>query len=200
MNGAQVRPDEIVKLVLQRDERGIRSVFEDYGPALNGVIVRIVKDTRVAEEVLQDTLLKIWNKIELYDSSQSGLFTWMMGIARNTAIDRVRLKGFQVTQKSETFDAPVHSNETSETGTASVDIEALTADMDPKYLDVLTKMYLEGYSTSAAAEELNLPLGTVKTRIRAALTILREKVKNDKTILLGSLLLSLILLLLWAFL
>jgi len=200
MTASLSRPDEIVQLVLKRDERGIRSVFENYGPALNGVIVRIVKDKRIAEEVLQDTLLKIWNKIELFDAGQSGLFTWMMGIARNTAIDRVRLKGFQVTQKSETFDAPVHEKGSNEISTASVDIAALTADMDPKYLDVLSKMYFEGYSTSAAAEALELPLGTVKTRLRTALNLLREKVKSDKSIFLGSLFISLLVLLLWAFL
>lgn len=200
MTGSFSRPDEIVKLMLKRDERGIRSVFEHYGPALNGVIVRIVKDKRIAEEVLQDTLLKIWNKIELFDAAQSGLFTWMMGIARNTAIDRVRLKGFQVTQKSETFDAPVHEKGNDEISTASVDIAALTAGMDPKYLDVLTKMYFEGYSTSATAEALELPLGTVKTRLRKALNLLREKVKSDKSIFLGSLFISLLVLLLWAFL
>jgi len=194
------RPDEIVGLLRRRDESGIRSVFENYGPALNGVIVRIVKDQRISEEVLQDALVKIWNKIELYDAKQSGLFTWMMGIARNTAIDRVRLKGFQVTQKSESFDAPVHDNRVDEISTASVDIDKLTEGMDPKYLDVLQKMYLEGYSTSAAAEALNLPLGTVKTRLRTALTMLREKVKTDKTILLGSVILSILANLLWTFL
>ncbi len=194
------KPEELVSLLLRRDEAGIRSVFENYGPALNGVIVRIVKDTRISEEVLQDTLVKIWNKIELYDAKQSGLFTWMMGIARNTAIDRVRLKGFQVTQKSESFDAPVHESRVDEISTASVDIAKLTAGMDPKYLDVLQKMYLEGYSTSAAAEALNLPLGTVKTRLRTALTMLREKVKSDKDILLGTIILGILVYLLWTFL
>jgi len=200
MSATTSNPDEIVKSLLRRDELGIQSIFEHYGPALNGVIVRIVKDERVAEEVLQDTLLKIWTKIELYDVKQSGLFTWMMGIARNTAIDRVRLKGFQVVHKSESFDALVHHDGGNEITTAPVDIAALTKGMEPKYLEVLTKMYLEGYSTSATAEELNLPLGTVKTRLRTALNLLREKVKSDKSIFLGSLIISLIVLLLWAFL
>ena len=194
------KPDEIVQLLLQRDELGIQSIFEHYGPALNGVIARIVKDQRVAEEVLQDTLVKVWNKIELYDSSQSGLFTWMMGIARNTAIDRVRLKGYQFSQKSESFDSPVHGVVVDEPNLASVDISVLTAGMDTKHLEILNKIYLEGYTASAVADELNLPLGTVKTRLRSALILLREKVKSDKKILLGSLLFSLIVLLLWAFL
>ncbi len=200
MSATNASPDEIIQSLLRRDELGIRSIFEHYGPALNGVILRIVKDERVAEEVLQDTLLKIWNKIELYDVKQSGLFTWIMGIARNTAIDRVRLKGYQVVYKSESFDALVHHDVGNEIKSAHIDIEALTKGMDPKYLEVLTKIYLEGYSTSAAAEALNLPLGTVKTRLRTALLFLREKTKSDKSIFLGSLFTSIIVLLLWAFL
>jgi len=81
-----------------------------------------------------------------------------------------------------------------------VDIATLTAGMDPKYLDVLTKMYFEGYSTSATADALQLPLGTVKTRLRTALNLLREKVKSDKSIFFGSLFVSILVILLWAFL
>jgi len=194
------KPEEILRLVRRRDEQGLRLVFEHYGPALNGVISRVVRDTRVAEEVLQDTLLKIWNKIDLYDADHAGLFTWMMNVARNTAIDRARLKGYQVGQKSESYDAPVHETRTSDIATDQIDVHTLTEGMETKYLDVLQKMYLEGYSTSAAAEALNLPLGTVKTRLRSALSQLREKVKTEKKLFLGSIFISLIVLLLWTLL
>jgi RNA polymerase sigma-70 factor (ECF subfamily) len=198
MAASQLSPSQIVRYLKERDQKGIRSIFEQYGGALNGIIIRIVRDQRVADEVLQDTLLKIWQKIELYDVGHSGLFAWMTGIARNAAIDRVRLRGFQVNQKSESFDQTVHDSEGERISTASVDVERLTEGMDSKYIEVLHKMYLEGYSTSAVAEALNLPLGTVKTRLRTAITMLREKVKNEKNLFLGSLLfLALLLMLSW---
>lgn len=200
MSTSKPPPDQIVELLRRRDQHGLRAVFTQYGGALNGVITRIVKDEQIAEEVLQDALLKIWHKIELYDAQQSELFTWMMRIARNTAIDRVRLKGFQVAQTSKTFDPLVHDSGSSFVSTNSLDVDALYTGMDTKYTDVLTKVYLEGYSTSAAAEELNLPLGTVKTRLRTALSLLRTKLKSEKNTFLGSFFLSLIVLLLWAFL
>ena len=190
-------PDEIVRQLRRRDENALRVVFAQYGPALNGLIVRIVRDPRVAEEVLQDTLLKIWNKIELYDPDHSRLFTWMMGIARNTAIDHTRLRGFQASQKSEDLDTSVPDHATSDLQAAKVDVATLTADLDPKYLDVLDKMYLQGYSTSAAAEELGVPLGTVKTRLRTALILLRGKIKHEKELFLALTLLLIAVLLLW---
>ena len=146
------------------------------------MVSRIVKDKRVAEEVLQDTLLKAWDKIGTYDESTAGLFTWLMVIARHTAIDRVRLKGYQVTQQSVELDAHVHDGEAAAPSAAAVDVASLTADMDAKYLAVLDKVYFEGHSASTAAAALDLPVGTVKTRLRAALKQLRGKVAQDKHI------------------
>ncbi len=188
--------EEIIRLLRNRDQRGISLLFEHYGGPLNGAIARIVRDERVAEEVLQDTLLKVWSKIDLYDPAQAGLFAWMMSIARHTAIDRARLAGYQTVRKSETFDPHVHDGDEDSISSARVDVQALTHDMDPKYLEVLHKMYLEGYTTSAIADELNLPLGTVKTRLRTGLQQLRAKVKSERKLFLGPLLFSLTLLLL----
>lgn len=196
MSTSSLPPDQIVELLLRRDQRGLHAVFTQYGAALNGVISRIVQDEHIAEEVLQDALLKIWSKIELYDAQQSELFTWMMRISRNCAIDRVRLKGYQVAQTSKLFDPLVHDSAGESISTTRIDVEVLTKGLETKYSDVLTKVYLEGYTTSAAAEELDLPLGTVKTRLRTALAILRTKLNLEKNTFLGSFLISLIVILL----
>ena len=191
---------EIVSQINARDERGLSAVFEQYGGALNGVILRIVGDERVAEEVLQDTLLKVWNKIGLYRPEQAGLFTWIMGIARNAAIDQVRLRGFQRNQQSEPFDVHVHAPDGAEVSSAAVDVATLTASLEPKYLDVLEKVYLQGYSTRAAAEELDIPVGTVKTRLRTAIRLLRDNIKPEQKLFLGSFLFTLVVLFsLWIF-
>ena len=160
----------------------MKALFVQYAPALNAVIRRIVKDRRVAEEVLQDTLLKTWDKIGAYDESTAGLFTWLMVIARHTAIDRVRLRGYQVARQSVELDAHVHDGEAAAPTAAAVDVASLTVGMDAKYLDVLEKVYFEGHSASTAAAALDLPVGTVKTRLRAALKHLRGKVERDRQI------------------
>ena len=189
-------PDDIIALLRARDEQGLRLLFEHYGGALNGIIERIVGDQRVAEEVLQDTLVRVWTKVEQYDPAQAGFFAWMVGIARHAAFDRVRLRGYREMRKSESFDAPVHDLDSTTTSTAGVDIAALTDGLDPKYVEVLEKLYFEGHSASSAAEALNLPVGTVKTRIRKALQLLRTKIKSEQRSSPGSGLLSCILMLL----
>ena len=175
-------PAEIITRLRARDPEGLRALFGQYAPALNAVIYRVVKDQRVAEEVLQDTLLKAWDKIGTYDESTAGLFTWLMVIARHTAIDRVRLRGYQIARQSVALDAHVHDGEAAPPTAAAVDVASLTADMDEKYLAVLRKVYFEGHSASAAAAALDLPVGTVKTRLRAALQHLRAKVARDRDI------------------
>lgn len=157
-----------------------------YGPALNGVIRRIVRDDRVAEEVLQDTLLKAWRKAGAYDEAAAGLFTWLLVIARHTAIDRVRLRGYQTMRQSVTLDARVHDHVDEPRSTAAVDVAALLAGLDDKYLAVLEKVYFEGHSASTAAEALGIPVGTVKTRLRAGLKQLRTKSKADRAIFFGT--------------
>ena len=173
-------PDDIITLLRARDERGLRLLFEHYGGALNGIIERIVGDQRVAEEVLQDVLVRAWTKVEQYDAAQAGFFAWLMGIARYAALDRVRLRGYREMRKSESFRAPVHERGVTTTSTAGLDIAALTEGLEPKYVEVLEKLYFEGHSASSAAEVLDLPIGTVKTRVRKALQLLRSKIKSEK--------------------
>ena len=69
-------------------------MYDKYSPALYGVINRILQNTEAAEEVLQDTVMKIWNNAEKFDAGKGNLLTWIINIARNAAIDRARLKSF----------------------------------------------------------------------------------------------------------
>lgn len=143
-------------------------------------------------------MLKIWDKIEQFDETKSSLFTWISVIARNTAIDKVRLKSYQNRNKTEDLEPHVYDYGHSENNTSKIDVQRLTVNLDPKYKIVLDKMYLEGYSQSDIAKELDIPLGTVKTRLRKAISILRNELKDEKKLFLGMLMASLLILLtLW---
>lgn len=155
-------------------------MYDNYSAALFGIILRIVKDRSIAEDLLQQTFLKIWEKAITFDSNKSTLFTWMSTIARNTAIDMVRLKKFQNIQKTDTIDFNVHDIEKTYINESKLDINTLNALLDDKYRIVLEKIYLEGYSHADLAEELGIPLGTVKTRLRKAISIIRGELKNEK--------------------
>lgn len=164
------------------NQSGIKAFFHQYGAALNGVISRIVRDERVAEEALQDTLLKVWTKFDQYDEDKSSLYTWSSHIARNTALDKVRLKRYEMMGKTDPIDPLVYEDEerVAFLKTEGIDVQRLTSDLDEKYKVVLDKMYLQGYSTSSISDELDIPLGTVKTRLRKAISILRGNLSGEK--------------------
>jgi len=173
-------------------------LYNQYGGAIFGIISRIIKDGMVAEEVLQQTMLKAWKNIDLYNPDKSSLYTWLHSIARNSAIDKVRLKSYQNQQKTDTINPNVHEGRAAKIATDKIDVDKITASLDEKYKVVLDKMYLEGYSQREIADELDIPLGTVKTRLRKAILFLREELKGEKALFIGMLLsLAALLILLW---
>ena len=152
-----------------------------------GIILRTVGDEGHAEDVLQRTFVKIWNAIDQYDESRGALFTWMSTIARNLALDLRRLKSFEVRIKTDDVETIVYSGNTiSESNPgASVDVARLLTSMDEKYRIVLEMMYLQGYSQAEIAERLDIPLGTVKTRAKKAIDILRNALQNERALFTG---------------
>ncbi len=141
-----------------------------------GIISRVVKNEDVAEEVLQDVFLKIWDKIESYDASKGKLFTWMLNIARNQAIDKTRSKEISKGRKTDDIDNLVGRIDKADYNELSVEAIGLSEVLvkltnDQRF--VIEKLYLEGYTQSEVSEEFDIPLGTVKTRTRMAMSELR---------------------------
>ena len=187
-----MKDSQITHLIRIRDEKGIAMLYDKYSHALYGVIERILNNTGLSEEVLSQTMLKAWNKIDSFDINKSNLFTWLMAIARNTAIDKRRLKSFENVQKTESLSSPVYNIVASE-AISNMDAETIIGLLDDKYKVVLDKIYLEGYTQSEAAELLDIPLGTVKTRVRAAIQILREELIDEMSFFYGIILLIILL-------
>lgn len=190
---------EIIVLIKNKDEKGLSFLYDNYGNTLLGLILRIVHSQELSEEILQQVFLKIWNKIESYDELKSSFFTWMARIARNAAIDQSRLNGFKNRKITDGLSTGHHQIEgKANINLSKIDTDRLLDKVDEKYKVVLDYIYLKGYSQSQVAEELKIPLGTVKTRLRKSIEILRDSLKNEKTIFMSSsLLLLLIIYLLW---
>ncbi len=147
-----------------------------------GVITRILKKEELAEEVLQDVFLKVWDKIESYDPSKGRLFTWMLNIARNQAIDKTRSKEFSKGKKTGDIDNFV--NRIDREGYVEQKVESIGLPEMLKVLPddqrfIIDQHYLKGYTQAEIAEEFNLPLGTVKTRMRLAMKGLRTLLKIE---------------------
>jgi RNA polymerase sigma factor (sigma-70 family) len=160
----------------EKDSTALDYLYDHYSGALYGIVFRIVRDEDIAEEILQDIFLKIWNKIENYDVSKGKLFTWMLNIARNQAIDKTRSKEISKGRKTDDIDNLVGRIDKADYGEQKVDsigLAEVLVKLPEEQRFVIEKLYLEGYTQSEVAEEFSIPLGTVKTRTRMAMIELR---------------------------
>jgi RNA polymerase sigma-70 factor (ECF subfamily) len=170
----------LVAALQRKDRSAFEYVYDHYSGALLGVISRIIKKEELAEEILQDVFLKVWDRIETYDASKGKLFTWMLNIARNQAIDKTRSKEFSKGKKTddiETLVSKVDKREFSETKVEAIGLQDLLNSLPEEQRFVIDQHYLKGYTQAEMAEEFNLPLGTVKTRMRLAMIELRNLLK-----------------------
>ncbi len=144
-----------------------------------GVIHRILLNENIAEEVLQDVFIKIWDKIDSYDASKGKLFTWMLNIARNQAIDKTRSR--EISKEKKTKDIDLHVNridrsEYVEQKIEGIGVQEVLKSLSEEQRFVVEYLYFKGYTQSELANESGIPLGTVKTRLRAAMQQLRALV------------------------
>ena len=160
-------------------------LYDQYADSIYGLIRRILGDDQLAEVALQKSMLKIWQSISCYDASRAAFFTWISAIARNTAIDQKRLTAFQAKQKTVSVDDIVYRSEVTMPNGANIDAARLLANLEENNRIVLEYAYLKGYTQQEISELLNIPLGTVKTRLRKAISVLREQLKNEKEYFLG---------------
>lgn len=162
-----------------RNEDGLRILYSNYSSALYGIAFRMIQNRAHAEDALQKSFLKIWNNIDQYDDSKATLFTWMAKIVRNTAIDISRLRSFQNEQRSVEFCNATHGGTVSGHSTDKLDAQSLLSGLDHKYKCVLEYLYLQGFTQREVSEEFGIPLGTVKTRAKKALDLIRLKIIQE---------------------
>ena len=169
---------ELVLRLKDRDKNAMAYLYDKYSAALLGVASRIIKDDDISEEVLQDVFMKIWNKIDQYDTSRGRFFTWMMNLTRNAAIDKLRSKEISRSSKTDSMDDYVYrvdSRNSTEMHTDGIGVRALLNDLVEEQKFILEKVYFEGFTHTEIAEEYDIPLGTVKSRLRSALKHMRKK-------------------------
>lgn len=177
---AKLSEQEIISLLLQQDEKGFNYLYDNYAPAIYGTIARIVNEKEYADEIIQDVFVKIWKNIRQFDPEKGRLYTWMINLARNTAIDYVRSKSFRNQQKNQGIPESVNDSELYAT-TSKVDhigLKEVLAQMKAEWRELIELAYYKGHTQQEIAERLNIPIGTVKTRIRSALIELRNLLKD----------------------
>ena len=167
--------EELVKLLKQKDKPSFSYLYDNYSAALFGIVLKILnRDEETAQDVLQDAFLKIWKNVESYNPAKGTLFTWMLNITRNTAIDKLRsLKRVSI----QSIDNNVHMVDVQHNHTMVIDkigVKEVLNTLKPEYKTLIEMAYYGGYTQQEISEKLDIPLGTVKTRIRAALIEIRR--------------------------
>lgn len=173
--------EELVMQLKEKNTDAFNTLYDHYSPAIFGVILRVVNDKDVAEDLLQDSFLKIWNSFGNYDSSKGRLFTWMLNVARNAAIDHLRSKQVKMELQNRSLENSVNEIDSLMGNTNYVDhigLKSVLKKLRPEYILLIELIYFKSYTQEEASKELNIPLGTVKTRIRAAINQLREILKT----------------------
>ena len=168
---------EIIAGIIARDDRALYRMYEYYSAALYGAIFKLIAEENQAQEVLQETFVRVWQNAHTYDSKKGRLYTWSLNIARNLAIDKLRSADFKAQAKTTSLDNSVNkiNKEYSVDFDAELlDMRGLVERLRPEQKELLDLIYFNGYTQAEAAQKLKIPLGTVKTRVRAAVNELRK--------------------------
>lgn len=169
--------EELLPLIYKKDSKAFTLLYDMYSKSLYGVIFNLVKDREDAEDVLQEVFVKIWKNIDTYAETKGRLYTWMLNIARNTSIDKLRSKGHNNSLKNLSADNFVHllDNNTSTTNKIdAIGIREFINKLKPKCIRLIDLLFFKGYTQQEASDELEIPLGTVKTQNRNCISELRN--------------------------
>ncbi|MES2630141.1 MAG: sigma-70 family RNA polymerase sigma factor [Bacteroidota bacterium] len=171
--------EEIVALLRQRSKKGFDYLYENYSRSIYAVVSNLIPDEDDAQDLLQEIFVKIWNNFSQYDDSKGRLYTWMLNIARNAAIDKTRSKDYKKDLKNQSLDysvSAINGRNSSEQYVDHIGLDKILDTLKEDQRILVDYIYLKGYTQAEVADMLNIPLGTVKTRIRNAILTLRDKV------------------------
>lgn len=171
--------DNLIDGILKKDASAFNYLYDNYGGALLKSISYTIGEKNTAEDILQNVFIKIYTKISLYDASKGRLFTWMINIARNETCDVLRQKGHRMREKTQEWDTlPDVEQGNPYQQIDAADIKKMLYTLSPELRNIIELNYFYGYTHQEIAELLNMPLGTVKTKIRKAYGLLRAMVMN----------------------
>ncbi|HZT75732.1 MAG TPA: sigma-70 family RNA polymerase sigma factor [Vicinamibacterales bacterium] len=175
-----VRADvALVHRIVSRDERAVGELYDRHSRLLYGLILRVLRDRAEAEEVLQEVFLLVWTRAETYDVALGSPAAWLVRVARNRAIDRLRANAVRLRAVESAPDPPpVRADDPETRATLTEQQRAVVRALDALPSDqrvLIEQAYYLGLTQSELAEKFKLPLGTVKTRVRSGMQTLRQQ-------------------------
>jgi RNA polymerase sigma-70 factor (ECF subfamily) len=169
------------------DTSAISELYDRYSRLVYSLAYFIVGDHGVAEEILQDVFLRIWEKADTYRQEEARVNTWISSVTRNRAIDVIRSRGAKITANSLAWEDSTHESLADEHNTEAQVEQRMQQDrirraiktLSTEQQDVISLAFFQGLSHSEIAELTRVPLGTVKTRIRTGMQKLREVLSQE---------------------
>jgi RNA polymerase sigma-70 factor, ECF subfamily len=177
----------LIERIVRRDQAALAELYDRHCRLLFTLILRILNDRGEAEDVLQDVFVRVWDSVERYDQALGAPAAWLARISRNRAIDRLRARAVRADVAVPALETPPASRDL----TPSADPEGLAvtaeqrraiaaalATLPENQRALIESAFFEGYTQSELAERFDLPLGTVKTRIRSGMQTLRRALES----------------------
>ncbi len=179
----------LLQRIVARDTTALAELYDRHGRLLFSLILRIVRDRGEAEEILQEAFVRVWTRAEKYDARIGGPLPWIVRVARNCAIDRLRARRIRATVDAPSIDLAAVEAAAPATGMQTPEAAVLDSERRRTLTDALASVsaeqrqlieaaFFEGYTHSELAQRFGLPLGTVKTRIRAGMITMRKRLEH----------------------
>jgi RNA polymerase sigma-70 factor, ECF subfamily len=172
----------LVKRLRKRDHAALETLYGEYAPTVLGYLINTMRDRGAAEDVHQQVFLEVWQRAPSYDPERASVLTWIMTIARSRAIDELRRRRPEPHDPTEGFDL-VEDADPDQSPDALVErwrIAHLLSRLRPEEAELLRMRFYEGLSQSEIAQRTEIPLGTVKMRMVAALRRLRDLIEEEE--------------------
>jgi RNA polymerase sigma-70 factor, ECF subfamily len=179
---------DLARRLRERDAGAMRELYDQYGRLIYSLIQRMVRNSAAAEDLVQETFLRIWNRMPAFDQERGALGPWVLTVARNRAIDYLRSSDGRMSAGALDLDRLEHPGQF-----CDIDNRALSLDrarmlkeafekLTPNQKTVIELAYYEGLSQTEMADRMQQPLGTIKTWVRSALKVLREQLTEAATV------------------
>lgn len=185
---SQLTDIELFQKISNRDSKALESLYDRYSPVLYTLVKRIVVEKVIAEEILSDIFVIIWQKSSMFDINSSNLYSWLINLARNKALDFIRReKSLIVDEYNDEYEnnfiipkisTLIPSNDLDKTFNSREKIYSAVHSLTEAQQYVFSLAYYDGLTESEIAEKLNIPLLTVKSKIRVALDSVKENLQK----------------------
>jgi RNA polymerase sigma factor (sigma-70 family) len=179
---SEARDRDLMLLIGSGDQEAFRGLFDHYGPSAKALALRVVRQTQLAEEIVQEAFTALWKNPDGYDQQRGAVKSWLMGMVHHRAVDLVRREEAHRRRAERSIPQALATEpDPADQVVAEVDapeerraVRAALGQLPPEQRQVIELMYFEGRSQSQIATELGLPLGTVKSRTLLGMRRLRD--------------------------